>query len=223
MIKINERFDYPELKRIDGPSRKYAVPTGEKLPSVTTILSSTGDKTALIEWRKRVGEDEANRISKESTGLGTLVHRHVECYLLGMDRPVGNNPVHILARSMSNCIIEQGLAKVDEVWGMECNLYYPGLYAGTTDLVGIYDGKEAVMDHKTSKALKKPEWMEDYFIQTAAYALAHNEVYDTNIERGVLFMAARDGKYQTYIIEGQNFKDYTNKWLKRVEDYYRQH
>jgi genome maintenance exonuclease 1 len=79
------------------------------------------------------------------------------------------------------------------------------------------------MDHKTSKALKKPEWMEDYFIQTAAYALAHNEVYDTNIERGVLFMAARDGKYQTYIIEGQNFKDYTNKWLKRVEDYYRQH
>lgn len=221
MFKINEKYNYPELKQINGTVRLYD--TGaEKLPSVTTILSSTGDKTALIEWRNRVGEEEANRITREATGLGSLVHKHVEHYVAGIDRPSGNNLVHKMAREMSDRIIVDGLKDVDEVWGMEVKLFYPGLYAGTTDLVGIYKGRESIMDHKTAKVLKKPEWMEDYFMQTTAYALAHNELFGTDIKHGVLFMTTRDNNYKTYTIEGTEFAKYTDMWLQRVEDYYKQ-
>ncbi|MDB2315403.1 hypothetical protein N9V27_00330 [bacterium] len=220
MIKHNLIYDYKKLNRIDGKQRLYETPAGDKVPSVTTILSKTGDNSGLIAWRKRVGNEEANRISKESTGLGTLVHTHVENYLLGKDRPGGKNFVHEMATKMADKIINEGLPSVTEVWGMEVQLYFPGLYAGTTDLVGMYEGVPAIMDHKTSKALKKPEWMEDYFIQTCAYALAHNELYDTDIKKGVLFMTTRDDKYKTYIIEGNDFKLYTDKWLDRVETFY---
>jgi genome maintenance exonuclease 1 len=220
MIKHNLIYDYKKLNRIDGKQRLYETPAGDKVPSVTTILSKTGDNSGLIAWRKRVGNEEANRISKESTGLGTLVHTHVENYLLGKERPGGKNLVHEMATRMADKIINEGLPSVTEVWGMEVQLYFPGLYAGTTDLVGMYEGVPAIMDHKTSKALKKEEWMEDYFIQTCAYALAHNELYGTDIKKGVLFMTTRNDNYKTYIIEGSKFKQYTEKWLERVETFY---
>lgn len=220
MINHNPIYDYKKLKRIDGQQRLYETPGGDKVPSVTTILSKTGDNSGIIAWRKRVGNEEANRVSKESTGLGTLVHKHVENYLLGEERPGGKNLVHEMAKKMADKIINEGLTSVTEVWGMEVQLYFPGLYAGTTDLVGTYKGVPAIMDHKTSKALKKLEWMEDYFIQTCAYALAHNELYGTNIKKGVLFMTTRDDNYKTYIIEGNEFKQYTEKWLDRVETFY---
>lgn len=221
MITFNPRFKYEKLTRIDGPSRLYATPDGSRVPSVTTILNGTADKTALVEWRKRVGDAEATRISTESAGLGTLVHKHVENFIEGIERPPGSTPIHVLARSMSDMIINKGLPGVDEVWGMEASLYYPGLYAGTTDLCGVYKGKPSIMDHKTAKKMKKPEWMQDYFIQTTAYALAHNEVHGTDIQQGVLFMADREGAYQTFIIEGAEFKHYSDLWLQRVEQYYK--
>jgi genome maintenance exonuclease 1 len=221
MIIINPPVTYHDLKRIDSPyGRKYATPTGEKLPSVTEILGKTGDKTALIEWRKRVGDEEANRISKESTGLGTLVHKHVENFILGEDRPGGTNDVRILAASMADNIINQGLCAVDEIWAMEQPLYYPGLYAGTADLIGVYQGEPAIMDHKTSKMVKKEEWVQDYFMQLAAYALAHNEVYGTNIRKGAIFMAARDGGYKTFVLEGSKWDAATESWIKRVDEFY---
>lgn len=220
-IKLNPRYTYQKLDRIEsnGP-RLYLTPDGARVPSVTTVLSQTGDKTALIEWRKRVGDQEANRISQESAGLGTLVHKHVENYILGEPRPAGNNLVHEMARSMADRIIERGLGRVTEVWGMEASLYYPGLYAGTTDLVGEYEGVPAIMDHKTAKKIKKREWIEDYFIQTCAYALAHNEVHGTNIKQGVIFMADREGGYETFIIKGDEFDHYCELWSRRVNDYY---
>jgi genome maintenance exonuclease 1 len=221
MITFNPKYKYEKLTRIDGPSRLYATPDGSRVPSVTTILSGTADKTALVEWRKRVGDAEATRISTESAGLGTLVHKHVENFIEGIERPPGSTPIHVLARSMSDMIINNGLPGVDEVWGMEASLYYPGLYAGTTDLCGVYKGKPSIMDHKTAKKMKKPEWMQDYFIQTTAYALAHNEVHGTDIKQGVLFMADREGAYQTFIIEGAEFKHYSDLWLQRVEQYYK--
>jgi genome maintenance exonuclease 1 len=221
MIKFNPKYNYEKLTRIDGPSRLYATPDGSKVPSVTTILSSTADKTGLLEWRKRVGEAEAQRISTESAGLGTLVHKHVENFIEGIERPPGSTPIHVLARSMSDMIINNGLPRVTEVWGMEASLYYPGLYAGTTDLVGLFEDVPAIMDHKTAKKMKKPEWMEDYFIQTTAYALAHNEVYGTDIKKGALFMADREGQYETFVIEGAMFESYSDKWLRRVEQYYK--
>ena len=148
MITFNHKFKYEKLTRIDGPSRLYATPDGSRVPSVTTILSSTADKTFLNEWKKRVGEAEAQRISTESAGLGTLVHKHIENFIEGIERPPGSTPIHVLARSMSDKVIENGLSGVDEVWGMEASLYYPGLYAGTTDLCGVYKGKPSIMDHK---------------------------------------------------------------------------
>jgi genome maintenance exonuclease 1 len=221
MIQKNPLYEYKKLNRIEGPSRLYATPDGKKVPSVTTILSATADKTFLIEWKKRVGEAEAQRISTESAGLGTLVHKHVENYIDGIDRPPGSTPIHVLARSMSDMIINNGLNRVTEIWGMEASLFYPELYAGTTDLVGLFEGVPSIMDHKTAKKMKKPEWMEDYFIQTTAYAMAHNEVYGTDIKQGVLFMADREGKYETFIIKGAEFDNYSDKWLRRVEQYYK--
>lgn len=221
MITHNPKYKYEKLTRIDGPSRLYATPDGSRVPSVTTILSSTADKTFLIEWKKRVGEAEAQRISTESAGLGTLVHKHIENFIEGVERPPGSTPIHQMARAMSDQVIEKGLTGVDEVWGMEASLYYPGLYAGTTDLCGVYKGKPSIMDHKTAKKMKKPEWMQDYFIQTTAYALAHNEVHGTDIQQGVLFMVDRENQYQTFIIEGAEFKHYSDLWLQRVEQYYK--
>jgi len=221
MIKHNPKYKYEKLTRIEGPSRLYATPDGSRVPSVTTILSATADKTFLIEWKKRVGEAEAQRISTESAGLGTLVHKHIENFIEGVERPPGSTPIHQMARAMSDQVIEKGLPGVDEVWGMEASLYYPGLYAGTTDLCGVYKGKPSIVDHKTAKKMKKPEWMQDYFIQTTAYALAHNEVHGTDIQQGVLFMVDRENQYQTFIIEGAEFKHYSDLWLQRVEQYYK--
>lgn len=221
MITFNPKYQYKKLTRINGPSRLYSTPDGSKVPSVTTILSATADKTFLDAWKKRVGVAEAQRISTESAGLGTLVHKHVENFIEGIDRPPGSTPIHTLARSMSDRIINEGLSRVNEIWGMEASLYYPGLYAGTTDLVGLFEGIPSIMDHKTSKKMKKPEWMEDYFIQTAAYAMAHNEVYGTDIKQGALFMADREGLYETFIIKGADFERYADKWLARVEQYYK--
>lgn len=222
MITINPPVTYHRLERLDGPGgRKYLNPNGgEKLPSVTEILSKTGDKTALIEWRKRVGDAEANRISKESTGLGTLVHKHVENFILGEERPAGTNEVRVMAKALADSIIGQGLIEVDEIWAMEQPLYYPGLYAGTADLIGVFRSQAAIMDHKTSRLIKKEEWVQDYFMQLAAYGLAHNEVYGTDIKSGAIFMAARDGGYKTFVLEGNKWQEVCDAWTRRVEEFY---
>ena len=153
------KYDYPKLKRIQTKQgRKYVGEDENPVPSVTTILGDTGDKTALIAWRKRVGDTEANRVSKESAGLGTNVHNALEKYILSEDYEIkGNNFVSILARDMTNLMINEGFGNVDEVWGTEVGLIAPGLYAGTTDCVGIHDGEEAIIDFKTSKKIKKEE------------------------------------------------------------------
>lgn len=222
MIKLTSPITYQQLIRQDSPAgRKYVTPNGgESLPSVTEILSKTGDKTALIEWRKRVGDAEANRITKESTGLGTLVHKHVENYILGEERPGGTNEVRVLAKKLSDNIIEKGLSEVSEIWAMEQPLYYPGLYAGTADLIGVFRGSQAIMDHKTSKEVKKEEWIQDYYMQLAAYGLAHNELYGTDIKSGAIFMTARNGDYKTFVIDGLKWQAACDNWSRRVDAYY---
>lgn len=222
MIRITSPIQYQKLIRQDSPAgRKYVTPNGgESLPSVTEILSKTGDKTALIEWRKRVGDVEANRVTKESTGLGTLVHKHVENYILGEERPAGTNEVRLLAKKLSDNIIDQGLVDVGEIWAMEQPLYYPGLYAGTADLIGTFRNNPAIMDHKTSKLIKREEWIQDYYMQLAAYGLAHNELYGTDIKSGAIFMTARDGNYKTFFINGLKWQEACDNWSRRVDAYY---
>ena len=219
------KFKYIAINRetVDG-QRKYSTPDGEKLPSVTTILDATKSeesKKALFEWRKRVGEKQAQAITTEAAGRGTRMHKWLENYVkTGSTGEPGSNPYSIQSHKMAQSIIYQGLSKCNEFWGTEVPLYFPKIYAGTTDLVGVHDGAEAIMDHKQTNKLKKREWIEDYFLQLAAYANAHNEVYGTNIRKGVIFMCSADNIYQEFIIEGSEFDHWTDRWFRRVEEYY---
>jgi genome maintenance exonuclease 1 len=218
---LKNKIDYIKLKRIQtAEGRQYVGEDNNPVPSVTTILGDTGDKTALIEWRKRVGDEEANRISKESAGLGTKVHNAIEKHILGEAVEFGNNQISIMAKEMSELMINEGFKNVNEVWGTEVGLIAPGLYAGTTDCVGLHQGEEAIIDFKTSKKIKKEEWIEDYYLQCCAYALAHNEMYGTNIKKGVILMVSRDNKFKEFVIEGARFDMYCEVWAQRLADYY---
>jgi genome maintenance exonuclease 1 len=224
---IIEKFKYKALERatVDG-SRKYATPDGEKLPSVTTILDATKSeesKQALANWRRRVGHSKAQEITTEAAGRGTRMHKWLEDYIkTGVMGEPGSNPYSIQSHLMARSIIDQGLSKCNEFWGTEVSLYFPKIYAGTTDLVGLHEGSEAIMDHKQTNKPKKREWIEDYFVQLAAYANAHNEVYGTKIRKGVIFMCSAANEYQEFILEGADFDTYTDKWFNRVEQYYMQ-
>ena len=224
---IPNKYNYVPMSRveIDG-KRKYSTPDGEKLPSVTTILDATKSeesKKALMEWRKRVGVQKAQEITTEAAGRGTRMHKWLEDYIkTGILNEPGSNPYSLQSHKMAQSIINQGLVKCSEWWGTEVPLYYPKIYAGTTDLVGIHDGDEAIMDHKQTNKPKKREWIEDYFVQLAAYANAHNEVHGTKIRKGVIFMCSADNLYQEFILEGTEFDKYTEIWFGRVEKYYMQ-
>ena len=224
---IPNKYNYVPMSRveIDG-NRRYATPDGEKLPSVTTILDATKTeeaKQALHNWRKRVGVQKAQEITTEAAGRGTRMHKWLENFIkTGETGEPGSNPYSIQSHQMAQSIIAQGLIKCNEYWGTEVPLYFPKVYAGTTDLVGIHDGSPAIMDHKQSNKLKKREWIDDYFVQLAAYANAHNEVHGTTIRKGVIFMCTADNIYQEFIIEGDEFDKYSDMWFKRVEQYYMQ-
>ena len=224
---IPDKFKYEPIKRIDTPEgRRYATPDGNKLPSVTTILDATKSeesKQALQNWRKRVGAVQAQAITTEAAGRGTRMHKWLEDYVkTGTIGTPGSNPYSIQSHLMATSIITQGLVKCNEYWGTEVPLYFPAVYAGTTDLCGVHDGSEAIMDHKQSNKLKKREWIDDYFVQLAAYANAHNEVHGTKIRKGVIFMCSADNLYQEFILEGSDFDKYSDIWFSRVEKYYEQ-
>jgi genome maintenance exonuclease 1 len=219
---LNPKYTYEKLKRVEvNGQRLYDTPSG-KIASVTTILDKTADKTHLIEWRNRVGQANANQISKEAAELGTLMHTHLERHVLGEPRPSGTNIIHEMAKKMADTMIESAFCHVDEVWGIEASVYYPGLYAGTTDMVGLHQGQAAIIDHKTSKKPKRREWITDYFLQTCAYALAHNEIHGTNINKCVINIVDRDANLQPFVIEGNEFDYYCEEWTKRVDRFYSQ-
>jgi genome maintenance exonuclease 1 len=219
-----ERYQYKSCQQVNDPvtrKRVYLTPDGESLPSVTTILSATKDMTHLNEWKNRVGHAKAQQITTEAAGVGTAMHANLERFLAGLQRQPGNNPVHVQANKMADVIIENGLSKVNEVWAMEQSLYFPGLFSGTTDLVGVHDGEPAVMDHKQTNKPKKAEWVEDYYLQLTAYIMAHNEVYGTDIRKGVIFMCSRDFQYQQFTLESKDFNKWQDAWLNKVEEYYK--
>jgi len=215
-MHIHKLFDYKPLQRVDsGNGRRYIVGEGRPLPSVTTILGKTKDMTHINEWKKNVGEDKAQKILTESSGLGNGMHKNLENYILGSEMS-GT----LMAKALAKVIIKNGLPKVSEVWGTEVSLYSKELYAGTTDLIGLHEDKPSIMDFKNSLKDKRREWIEDYFMQLAAYALSHNEMYGTDISRGVVMIATREAKYQEFIIEGDEFKHYETMWANKVCSYY---
>ena len=219
---LTNKFTYPQLKRIQTPQgRQYVGQDENPVPSVTTILSETGDKSALIAWRKRVGEQEAQRISNESAGLGTKVHNALEKYILQEEYEIkGNNVISVMAKRMVDSMVNEGFCNVDELWGTEVGLIAQGLYAGTSDAIGLHKGTPAIIDFKTAKKIKKREWIEDYFMQGCAYALAHNEMFDTDIKKIAILMVDREAKFAEFVIEGDEFEEYCEKWSNRVADYY---
>jgi hypothetical protein len=225
MSLITEKFVYERLKRVEvGGKRRYAAPGSIPVPSVTTILDATKDKTHLIAWKKRVGEKKAQEIVTEAAGVGTRMHKYLEDYIEFGEWPTpGSNPYAQQAHSMATVIKENAMVDVDEIWGSEVPLYVPSIYAGTTDLVGVYKGQPCIMDFKQSNKPKKEEWVYDYFLQLTAYAVAHNEVHGTNIREGHVFMCCRDLTYQQFDIWPDEFADWEQEWWKRVEQYYEQH
>ena len=223
---ITQRYNYTPLSRttLDG-KRHYCLPDGSKVPSVTTILDKTKPeekRQALANWKRRVGEAQAQQITTEAAGRGTRMHKWLETYVINgnMGLP-GSNPYSQQSHAMANIIVFEGLAKnVSEFWGVEVPIYYSGLYAGTTDCIGLWKGKPAILDFKQTNKPKKREWIDDYFIQLAAYAMAHNNTYGTDIKQGVILMCSANNEYQEFEILEDEFEYWSNEWLKRVELYY---
>ena len=222
-MKLNQLYNYPTSTRsLINNQRHYDV-NAQKLPSVTTILAATQPpekKASLDAWRARVGEAQAKEITESAANRGTAMHTIIEKFLFGQGyldlTDVGRN-----AQTMAEQIIEKGLKnRLAEFWGLEVTLYYPGLYAGATDVVGIYDGAESIVDFKQSNKPKRREWIEDYKLQLAAYALAHNEVYGTNIQKGVNLICTKDNYFQEFVFEGEEFRKAKFEWLQRVDEFY---
>ena len=220
-----EKYEYSPINRVTTIDRKrhYKLPDGSSVPSVTTILDATKSKEkreALANWRKRVGTEQAQQISTEAANVGTLMHKNLELYINSDKRKVGSNQIHQQAYSMSNVIIAEGFRQVAEIYGTEVSLYASGLYAGTTDCVGLWNGKLAILDFKQTNKPKKREWVDDYFCQLTAYAQAHNEMFDTEINTGVILMCSRDLTYQEFVIEGEEFTAVAEGWNDKVAQYY---
>ena len=219
-----DRYVYPKSSRekIDG-LRHYSIDgSSERLPSVTTVLGQTKtkrDREALENWKRRVGEIEADRVRDEAANRGTAMHKYLENLIRGT-RSLDLTTIGQDAQRMAEIIVEKGLNDCSNVYGIEAVLYYPGLYAGSCDLIASYNGKLAIIDFKQTNKPKQREWIGDYFLQMAAYGMAHDAVYDTAIELGIIMMCSKDGYYQQFVIEGKEFRDAKHEFLRRLDQFY---
>ena len=221
-MKHNKKFIYPKSQReIINGKRHYDI-KAQKLPSVTTILSATQSaekQASLATWRNRVGEDEATRIVDDAATRGTAMHKILEEYIKGQGY-LDLTPTGLNAHNMAIQVIQNGLSNVTEYYGLEATLYYPGLYAGATDMIGVHKGQDAIIDFKQTNKPKKREWIEDYCLQLAGYAMAHNFIYKTSITKGVIMMCSKDNYYQEFVIEGTELQKYKHQFLRKVDQYY---
>ena len=232
---IIERYNYVPCDRttVDG-KRHYCLPDGSRVPSVTTILDRTKPqekRDALERWKKSVGAERAQQITTEAANRGTRMHSYLEHYVKTGDmKELPGNPFAQPSWYMAAQVILEGLGNVNEFWGVEVPVYYSGLYAGTTDCVGVHNSEPSIMDFKQTNKPKRREYIEDYFLQLCAYAQAHNEMHGTDIKKGVILMCAQPAelapgvfetpKYQEFVLEGTEFDHYCDEWNKRVELYY---
>ena len=216
------KYTYPTLERVDLEiGRHYLDSNQNPVPSVTTVLSGTSkSKDGLIQWRNRVGEEEAERIIKQSTDIGTAVHEAIENYLNG-DIWDNFEETHdqLLAQKISEKFVNDGLNGITEIWGLEVGLLLDNLYAGTADCVGLYQDIPTLIDFKTAKKIKKRECIEDYFLQGCAYANAHNVMFGTNIEQIVILMVDRNAIFQEFIVRPTEFNFLTRKWKNRLIEF----
>ena len=223
-MKRNNNYIYPKtIREMIDCKRHYEINGIEKLPSVTTILKATEPdekRESLQAWRDRVGDENATRIVDESAARGTAMHKILEKYILE-EGYLDLTNVGKEAHNMAIQVIQNGLSSVTEFYGSECTLYYPGLYAGQTDLIATHKGDMAVIDFKQTNKPKKREWIEDYCLQLAAYGMAHDFVYKTAITKAVIMMCSKDNFYQEFVIAGEEYRKYKHEWLRRVDEYYK--
>ena len=224
-MKLIRKYDYPSSTRasIEGLRHYNVDGSTERLPSVTTVLGETQESSkrdSLQRWRDKVGHDEARRITQEAAARGTSMHMYLEKYCLGegyLDLTDTGN----VAKHMAECIVDRGIDnRLTEIYGNEATLYYPGLYAGSVDLVGQHDGDIAIIDFKQTNKPKQREWIGDYFLQMAAYGMAHDAVYGTTIEKGVILMCSKDLYYQEFTIEGEEYRQAKHDFLRRLDQFY---
>ena len=218
-MKKSIKYNYKDVTRVsEHGSRLYDV-LGMRLPSVTTILSQTKDQSFLTAWKNKVGHENAERIKNNSSNRGTAMHKFLEKHVEG----VGYDDLTTLgreARTMAQKIIEDGLSNVSEYYGSEVSLYYQGLYAGSTDLVCMHDGMETIVDFKQSNRPKREEWVEDYYLQIAAYAMAHDHMFGSQIQQGVIMVCTPDLYYQEFKCEGEKMRHYRHEFLKRLSQFH---
>jgi len=221
-MKWNKQFDYPKSVRSLVKGHRHYEIDASSLPSVTTIISQTQDPEkikSLAKWKAKVGEKEAENIKNVAALRGTAMHEYLEHYIAGKEL-LDLTETGVKAKSMAKTIIEQGLPDLEEIWGSEVTVYYPGLYAGATDLCGIYMGRDSIIDFKQSNKPKRAEWITDYKLQMVAYAMAHNYVYNTNIDQGVILMCTPDNFFQRFIINGREFRELKWRWLSKIDAFY---
>ena len=222
-MKWNKRFEYPKSQRSLIQGKRHYDIGQTKLPSVTTILSATQspEKTkSLADWKARLGDQQADRVRDIAAMRGTAMHTYLEGYVRG----TGHKDLTSVGREaepMAKKIISDGLCDLNEVWGSEVTLYYPELYAGATDVVGIYNGRESIIDFKQTNKPKRREWVDDYFVQLGAYAMAHNYVYQTKIQSGIILMCSKDGFFQKFEVFDQEFVKFQHEFLRRTDQYYK--
>ena len=218
----NTKYQYKKYSRVttDNGQRTYQV-GDKKIPSVTTILSATKPKEAqeaLQKWKDRVGNDEAKRITNDAALRGTEMHYVIEQYINGIGY-LNLNPSGELSRKMAHIILKN-LEPLKVIYGNEVSLAYKDLYAGATDLIGEHNGEPAIIDFKQANKMKRVEWIEDYFYQIAAYALAHENTYGP-INKGIICMCTKDLVYQQFDITKDKLNEYKDKWLVKVEQYFK--
>jgi len=218
-MKKNDKYKYVGVTRTEEHgSRTYDV-LGLRLPSVTTILSRTKDQSYLDKWKAKVGHEEAERIKNYSSSRGTAMHKFLEKYIEGVGyedlTPLGQE-----AKIMAQKIIDTGLKNITEYYGSEVALYYHGLYAGATDLVCMHNGMESIIDFKQANRPKRKEWIDDYYLQIAAYAMAHDQTHGSNIEQGIIMICTPNLYYQEFKFDRIEMRKYRHKFLERLSQYY---
>jgi hypothetical protein len=218
-MKKNKKYTYVQASSTTAHGARTYDVHGIRLPSVTTILAKTKDQSYLTNWKRKVGYEEAERIKNYSSKRGTAMHKFIEKYIQKSGYE-DLTPIGVEAKPMAQKIIEIGLTPVSEYYGAEVTVHYPGLYAGSTDLVCLHNDMETIVDFKQANRPKKEEWIEDYFLQIAAYAMAHDEVHRSTIRQGIIMICTPDLYYQEFKIQNADLKRWKHKWLARLDEYH---